>query len=472
MATLPLHTSQLKKFVITRGASSLASICAALCLLYVFAAPAPAAGQASTAVKYEHLLPLSGTRAMATPGLPSRYIGPGSCSATACHGGVQPQKTTDVLQNEYSTWVVQDKHSRSFTVLSNPVSKRIARILGLPTPNTAPRCLACHSLNVPSEEKGREFAVSEGVSCESCHGPASGWLGPHVEHSWPHEKSVALGMYDTKNLISRTEKCLTCHLGTPEKKVDHELIAAGHPDLVFELDSFQAVEPKHWIEKTSDPLFGVRAWSVGQAVQLKEGLNRLARNAKGPVWPEYAELDCFTCHHSLTDPSKSWRQEIGYHNRRPGNPPWNASRYVVFRHLVQGVSPDNARRLDDSLAKVEMLVAQLSPNKEELAKAAEEGADVAGQISHQLNSMSMQREQTLRLMKDISADADNISRQGERVAEQAAMALDSLYIASHGGAEGGARSAINGLFQQLENPSAYNPHQFAAQMRKVNAVIR
>jgi hypothetical protein len=34
------------------------------------------------------------------------------------------------------------------------------------------------------------------------------------------------------------------------------------------------------------------------------------------------------------------------------------------------------------------------------------------------------------------------------------------------------RTAINGLFQQLENPSAYNPTDFAGQMRKVNSLLR
>ena len=40
-------------------------------------------------------------------------------------------------------------------------------------------------------------------------------------------------MYDTRDLVQRTEKCLACHLGTQEKFVDHEMIAAGHPDLYF-----------------------------------------------------------------------------------------------------------------------------------------------------------------------------------------------------------------------------------------------
>jgi hypothetical protein len=35
-------------------------------------------------------------------------------------------------------------------------------------------------------------------------------------------------MYNTRDLVKRSERCLTCHLGTPDKFVDHELIAAGH----------------------------------------------------------------------------------------------------------------------------------------------------------------------------------------------------------------------------------------------------
>ncbi len=57
-------------------------------------------------------------------------------------------------------------------------------------------------------------------------------------------------MYDDRDLISRSQKCLTCHLGTSEKFVDHQMIAAGHPDLYFELASFSAVMPKHWQEQS------------------------------------------------------------------------------------------------------------------------------------------------------------------------------------------------------------------------------
>ena len=168
-------------------------------------------------------------------------------------------------------------------------------------------------------------------------------------------------MTDTRNVIHRTEKCLECHLGTKEKFVDHEMIAAGHPDLYFELDSFSAVMPRHWkVPRESVPgkpveeaaWAGVRDWSTGQAVQLSASMERLAWRAKGErgdkkdPWPEYAELSCFACHHSLGPAKDSWRQEHGYEGRRPGDPAWNPSRYAVFRLFAKQIDSGNAQELD------------------------------------------------------------------------------------------------------------------------------
>ena len=50
-----------------------------------------------------------------TPTMSGKYVGPGSCSAVACHGGIQPRGTTKVLQNEYSTWITADKHAHAYT---------------------------------------------------------------------------------------------------------------------------------------------------------------------------------------------------------------------------------------------------------------------------------------------------------------------------------------------------------------------
>lgn len=425
----------------------------------------------------------------------ARYEGAGSCSAAACHGSVQVRHQTKVLQNEYSTWVLQDKHARAWNVLNNPVSQRIAAILGPAKTGAAdaahaPKCLACHALYVPDRQRAREFDLSDGVSCESCHGPSALWLGPHTARDWTHEKSLAMGMYDTKDLRRRTEKCLTCHLGTAEKYVDHEMIAAGHPDLVFELDSFQAVEPVHWVEKLpghpeqpdKDPLVGVRMWSVGQAVQLRESMNRLIRRAKGEegnkglAWPEYAELDCFACHHSLAPAADSWRlREAGYYNsRRSGDPPYNLARVVVFEHIANEVDAGSSKELKATMTKLAGFVTSLQTDRGEIEQLAQKAAEISGRLADELSAIQFDRERTLHVIRSICGDADYVSNAGERSAEQAAMAMDSLYLAysKESGANKDVRSAIDALFQDLQNPSAYNSLKFAADLKRVGATLR
>jgi len=405
---------------------------------------------------------------------------------------VKPVAGSRILQNEYSTWIIKDKHSRAYQVLTGDVGERMVRILKLGAKaEEAPKCLACHALSPSPDQRGRAFEVSEGVSCENCHGPASGWLGPHTTRSWPHEKSVALGMHDTRDVIHRTEKCLECHLGTKNKFVDHEMIAAGHPDLFFELDSFSAVMPRHWkTPRESEPgkpvedaaWVGVREWSAGQAVQLRVAMERLTWRAKNErydkkeVWPEYSEFSCFACHHALGPAKDSWRQEHGFGKRRPGDPAWNGSRYAVFRLLAQQMDSASAQELEKQLSTVSGEMSKLSTDRNAVASAASAAAPVAQRLAEQLATMQYGQTTTLRMLQRISDDAENIALADERAAEQAAMALDSLYIAYSRDAKPAnaaeVRAAINGLFQQLENPSAYNADQFASALRQIRTMLR
>jgi hypothetical protein len=434
---------------------------------------APAPSLVSTALETPPMAPPLYEQKTVAAG---KYNGPGGCAASSCHGSVQPRTTTRVFQNEYTIWIAQDKHARAFSVLRNNVSERIGKILNIGTPAQAAKCLVCHSLYVTPEQQAQTFELNDGVSCENCHGPASGWLGPHTTKNWPHEKSVQLGMYDTRNLENRTAKCLTCHLGTAEKFVDHEMIAAGHPDLTFELGLFSFVMPPHWKMPEQDkPWRQVQAWGVGQAVQLRESFNRLARRSKGPIWPEYAEIDCFSCHHSLTRPEDSWRQARGYAGRRPGNPPWNESRVVVFRDLVAEISPSSSKQLNDQIAQLATLMNQLNGNREQIAAAAMGASALADQVVKQVDAQGYDSGLTLRLMRRVAADGTAISIEGERAAEQGAFTLDSLFRAYNQNEKPGngpeIRAAIDGLFAQLQDPSAYSAPRFAVQMQKVSEIL-
>ena len=408
-----------------------------------------------------------------------KYNGPGGCASSSCHGSIQPKQITHVAQNEYSIWAGQDKHARAYQVLSKDVSVRIGKILNLKSPpNQNQKCLACHALQVPPEMRAQTFDISDGVSCEHCHGPAAGWLGPHTVKDWETrtaDQKSQLGMRDLSDLTVRSHTCLHCHVGTEEQSVDHQMIAAGHPDLTFELNLFSAVMPRHWKDSDNTPWFGTKEWAVGQGMQLRDSLQRLARRARSSTWPEYAELDCFACHHSLTATKDSWRQEAGYAARTPGVPAWNAARFVVFRYAAAETDASTAAKLESEMATLSRLMGQLSGDREQIAASADRSAALAHSLADALNSRTYDQAFTLQVLRKIAGDSRAISQQGQRAAGQAAMSLDSLFGVYKQHAknldEAEIKVAISGLFQQLDDPSAYNAPRFAAQMQKLSALL-
>jgi len=428
----------------------------------------------------------------------SLYEGPGSCAATSCHGSVKPVAGSRIFQNEYSTWIIKDKHARAYQVLTEKLGVRIGKILNLKEESKdAPKCLVCHALYTTPEQRARAFDIKEGVTCENCHGASSAWLGPHTETKQNHQDSVKyLHMVDTRSVIVRTQKCLECHLGGPDKFVDHEMIAAGHPDLYFELDSFSVQMPRHWKVPREVPAghpdedgawVGVRDWSTGQAVQLSADMKRVTWRAKGDrydldkkekkdVWPEYSELSCVACHHSLGPALKSWRQERAYIGRRPGDPAWNNARYSVFRLLAKQVDSAAAQELDKHLLTVSTEMSKLNPDRGTVIAAASSAEPLAMQLAERLATMKYDPAITLRMMQRITEDADQIALDDESTAEQAAMAMASLYTAyskdTKPANSAEVFAAINELYKQVEMRSDYNADQFASTLRRINGMLR
>src|SRR5262249_45161428 len=120
------------------------------------------------------------------------------------------------------------------------------------------------------------------------------------------------------------------------------LIAAGHPRLNFEFGAYHANMPHHWSDardkdaKYGDagPDFEARAWAVGQAVTADAALKLLAHRAdkESAPWPEFAEYDCFACHHNLQ--GKSWRQERDL-KRAAGSLTWGTWYFPMPRLLAK-----------------------------------------------------------------------------------------------------------------------------------------
>jgi len=168
---------------------------------------------------------------------------------------------------------LKDFHSqRPFATLTTARSKQIADALRIQDPVADNHCASCHAplREIPVSRRGESFQVSEGVSCESCHGPAQGWLRSHTRPDWTPSDRVHAGMRDLQNLYVRANTCVACH-----QTVGTTLLKAGHPELIFELDGQCVSEPRHWREKLG--WSGAQTWFVGQAVALREMSWQLSR---------------------------------------------------------------------------------------------------------------------------------------------------------------------------------------------------
>jgi hypothetical protein len=262
--------------------------------------------------------------------------GTASCSARSCHGGVgtlaEPDRPDVIHQDEYTRWLAQDRHANAYQVLREEPSQQIARNLGLKKPpHEEPRCLACHtnpeaaglvaqrllerSPDDPVAQRIRE-EITFGVGCESCHGAAEKWLVPHAQKKLTRQEQKDYGLQPMDDLTTRALTCVGCHVGAPAdgkrglpgRDVNHDLIAAGHPRLNFELGAFLANMPPHWdVNRNKQP--PAQVWAVGQVCSAEAALKLLADRAdqkNDRPWPEFAEYGCFACHHDLSEPS--WRQ--------------------------------------------------------------------------------------------------------------------------------------------------------------------
>jgi Cytochrome c554 and c-prime len=192
--------------------------------------------------------------------LTPKFLGANSCANSSCHGGGGEK------QNQFLVWSQKDFHSqRPAATLTTARAKQIADALEIKDATADTRCTICHAPlhEVPENLRGENFKISEGVSCESCHGPAENWLRSHTRTDYTRADRTAAGMHDLQNLYVRANTCVACH-----QNVDADILKTGHPELIFELDGQSVAEPKHWsAEKNGN---GAQAWLVGQAVALRE----------------------------------------------------------------------------------------------------------------------------------------------------------------------------------------------------------
>lgn len=125
----------------------------------------------------------------------NKYIGADKCKM--CHN-------KPATGDQYSKWL-QDPHSQALKSLSNQKSLDYAKKNGIADPAKEAKCLKCHSTYDMIDAKLRGgILATEGVSCESCHGPGSAYKSPSVMKNIEQAKTMGL-------IVPDKALCLHCH---------------------------------------------------------------------------------------------------------------------------------------------------------------------------------------------------------------------------------------------------------------------
>ncbi len=398
------------------------------------------------------------------PHTTSRFMGVGSCSASNCHGSVKPLAGSPVLQNEYYTWLKHDKHSRAYSVLRSEDGKRMASLLGIADATQDRLCLECHASYVPDQAaRGEKFQIEDGVSCESCHGAAERWLSTHTDWDATHKQNVANGLADIVPLPERATMCLSCHQGDGNKWVSHDLYGAGHPRLTFELDTFGALQPKHWVVdkdyvQRKEAYIPVRAWLVGQVTHARETLRILrtpTRTEKGQ-FPELSVFDCFSCHHSLTE--RQWKHRT--YGGKPGQLKLNLPSLVILQQTLGALDPSLASSIEKQMKIVH------DSYQQDGAPAALETLSqlVDGEVTAISTRVSADEATCTALLKRLVSFSTRSPSPTYEIAEQITMGIQAV-LASSSKLGKRHKAALDKLFATLASSERFDPAPFTRAMK-------
>lgn len=426
-----------------------------------------------------------------------RITGVGSCTAAGCHGGGHPE----TIGSEYNIWISEDPHAKAYSTLFDERSKQIVRLLAGAQQNPITpahqdaRCLACHSMTDAKARDEMVDVVSDGVGCEACHGPAEGWLAVHSEHPLDKQEREQLGLWDTDSLLARTQLCVRCHVGSPDRDVDHDLIAAGHPRLQFSMSAYWEALPKHWDDAKDRAPWGANydalIWALGQACTSEAALGQLADRAKsGKNWPEFAEWSCFACHHDLRNDAAIQESLARQGNLSGRHIPWDTWNHFGTREFAIdvsaafGIETNSAQAIEQRLREVGTNMREIYPNRSAVAQQAGSAAELVAAWAGALERGGMDRLRLDRLMRAIIDRSIRANAQDWSAAAQTYDALASLqqsrlqYVAGDGQAIPQAdrefSQALRRLYEALaasEGGQRFDPDKFRQQLVQLGELL-
>lgn len=411
--------------------------------------------------------------------LPSdaKHLGVASCAGSTCHGAVKPIGKYEIRQDEYFIWQRKDAHAQAHKLLLEGRSDRISRNLGWGKAAEADGCLVCHTDHIAPSAQGEKWLMSDGVGCEACHGGSENWIGSHVDGYDSREAAIKDGLYPTWDDAARAEMCLSCHQGDAKRPMTHAIMAAGHPPLLFELDTFGTLAPYHhdvdpdYVERKGEQ-DAARSWAVGQAMAADMLLGNLAQGRhKNGLMPELAFFDCDACHHSME--AQRWHAgRTG--NTPPGTVPLLDASMVMTGAWLSAVDPALASRWRQ---RWKALYASGIGGESALQQQAKKLQGLLREsVLLRAKSTRLDDAQLKRVLSSVIAAASGAHAGDFQFAQQTAMA--SLVLGSAIGQRRGQallpseQKAIDDLYAAVQDRDRFSASVYRKALNRVKSALR
>jgi hypothetical protein len=270
------------------------------------------------------------------------------------------------------------------------------------------------------------------------------------------------------------------------------MYAAGHPPLPgFEIATFSESLPRHWRLRKDVPYLrdsapvevkkrfdyanarfeNTKLVVISAAVILRESMALVDDRANGgarsadsskdaaplPGWPDYAQFDCYACHHDLKVPS--WRQARG-NAGAPGRPqvrPWPlalvelAVRFTAPNEKTAGEQLEKLRAARQDLEQATS--AQPFGNPDQVRAAASKIKAWSDELISRADALNLDPSAVVRLLKTLCAMATESAPDYDS-ARQLAWAFQRIYSEAnlkHAGRDE-ARSILEAIEQDLHLP--------------------
>jgi len=151
--------------------------------------------------------------ASGVPAAAQTFLGPSKC--VQCH---DHERQAAKWQKEEPLAFKGKAHYATLKQLDAPKALGWAKAIGLADPyDLKGSCVRCHATIFRGD-------ANAGVSCETCHGAASGYNDLHQQKG-SYARAVAAGLKDLRDKPAAIARlCIECHVVT-----DRRLAAAGHP---------------------------------------------------------------------------------------------------------------------------------------------------------------------------------------------------------------------------------------------------